>query len=263
MITATSRSSPPASRARRVRSLELQGPAGRLEAVLNEGSPDAALAVVIAHPHPLGGGSLHNKVVYHAMKVMNAPEFGFGFPALRFNFRGTGRSEGVHDGRAEAGDVLAALAWLENEYKLPVVAAGFSFGAVMTLAACCGKSGQTQESLPGLKRETWGTREREPQGVRALVAMGLPVRSGAGGAVYDYSFLAQCRIPKLFLSGDKDQFATKTELIDAVAAAAELKHVALVPGADHFFTGHLQAMQSALAGWLKEQVHDSGQRSRI
>src|SRR5689334_16895640 len=75
MITATSRSSPPlvwvrTASARRVRSFYLRGPAGRLEAVINEGSPDAAFAAIVAHPHPLGGGSLHNKVVYHAMKVM-------------------------------------------------------------------------------------------------------------------------------------------------------------------------------------------------
>ncbi len=103
MITATSRSSPTATRvqsvsAGSVRTIELRGPAGRLEAVVNEGSPDAAFAAIVCHPHPLGGGSLHNKVVYHAMKVMNVPEWGLGWPVLRFNFRGTGLSEGVYDG---------------------------------------------------------------------------------------------------------------------------------------------------------------------
>lgn len=247
MITATSRSSPPGARVRSVQSLELQGPAGGLEAVLNEGSPLASFAAVIAHPHPLGGGSLHNKVVYHAMKVMNAPEWGFGWPVLRFNFRGTGRSEGEHHGTSEAGDVRAAVAWLENQYKLPVVAAGFSFGAAMTLATACGTPRSDGPSSD----------------IRALVAIGLPVRSGTESnfpPAYDYSFLGHCRIPKFFLSGDNDRFATKAELIKAVAAAAEPKQVALVPGADHFFTGHLPAMQSALAEWLKEQVHDSGQR---
>lgn len=247
MITVTSRSSPSVQRARSLQTLELRGPAGRLEAVLNEGSPDAAFAAVIAHPHPLGGGSLHNKVVYHAMKVMNSPEHGFGWPVLRFNFRGTGRSEGEHHGTAEAGDVLTALGWLENEYKLPIVAAGFSFGAAMTLAACCGNAAAGWDTID----------------LRALVAIGLPIRSGAATPIYDYSFLAGCRIPKLFLSGDKDQFATKAELIKTVAGAADPKHVALVPGADHFFTGHLHAMQSTLAAWLREQVHDSGQRSGI
>src|SRR6266702_6345932 len=115
MITATSMSSPPVigmrtGGARSLRIVDLRGPAGRLEAVLNEGSPDAAFAAVVAHPHPLGGGSLHTKVVYRAMKVLNAPEWGFQFPVLRFTFRGTGRSEGEHHGAAEAGDVLAALA---------------------------------------------------------------------------------------------------------------------------------------------------------
>ena len=75
--------------------MELNGPAGHLEAVVNEGSAGARAAVLICHPHPLGGGSLHNKVVYHAMKVMNAPEWGLGWPVLRFNFRGTGLSEGA------------------------------------------------------------------------------------------------------------------------------------------------------------------------
>lgn len=253
MITPIARSSPAAiqtASARSVRSFFLDGPAGRLEAVLNEGAPEAAFAAVMAHPHPLGGGSLHNKVVYHAMKVMNAPEWGFNFPVLRFNFRGTGSSEGVYDGAAEAGDVLVALAWIENEYKLPLVAAGFSFGAAMTLAACCGNAAAAERRMD----------------MRALVAIGLPLRSGVmaqSPPFYDYSFLGHCGIPKLFLSGDHDQYATKTELIGAAAAAAEPKEVALVPGADHFFTGHLGRMQRALAGWLKEQVHDPGQRSRV
>ena len=261
MISATSRSSASVPQLPRVHSIEMRGPAGRLEAVLNEGSPGAMCAAVLCHPHPLGGGTLHNKVVYHAMKAMNAPEWGLGWPVLRFNFRGTGRSEGVHDGAAERGDVLAALAWLENEYRLPLVAAGFSFGAAMVLAACCGR-----ESIPGLKSETlrqaqgklWGTRN-----VRVLVALGLPVRSGTDAPGYDYRHLAQCPIPKLFLSGDNDRFATKAELIEAVSAAAEPKHVALVPGADHFFNGHLEFMQTYLSGWLKEQVYGPGQRSAV
>jgi hypothetical protein len=255
-----------------VRSIELQGPAGRLEAVLNEGSPDAACAAVVCHPHPLGGGSLHNKVVYHAMKAMNAPGLhptdedpsvgtpGLEWPVLRFNFRGTGRSEGEHDGAAEAGDVLAALTWLENEYKLPLVAAGFSFGAAMVLAACCGSG-----SIPCPKSQTWGTQSLSgaPQNLRAVAALGLPVRSGIEAPRYDYGYLAHCRIPKLFLSGDNDRFAKKSELIEIVAAAAEPKRVALVPGADHFFTGQLEFMQSYLSGWLKEQVYDPGQRPSV
>src|ERR1700739_4290625 len=119
-----------------LRSIELTGPAGRLEALLNEGASDAPYAALVCHPHPKGGGTMHNKVVYHAMKALDAPEFGLGWPVLRFNFRGTGLSEGEHDGHRESEDVLAALEWLENEYRRPLVVVGFSFGAAMALYAC-------------------------------------------------------------------------------------------------------------------------------
>ena len=213
------------------RSLSLAGPAGRLEAVVNEGVPDAPFAALISHPHPLGGGNLHNKVVYHAMKAVNDPQWGLGFPVLRFNFRGTGLSQGNHDGRAEASDVLAALDWLENEYKRPLIAIGFSFGAAMTLHACC----HTQ------------TR----QNVRALAALGLPTQ--ADGHNYHYPCLQNCNIPKLFLSGDSDEYAPAAQLTQVAASAAEPKRLVLLPGADHFFAGHLAAMQLSLASWLKEQ----------
>jgi hypothetical protein len=242
MITTTARRIPTALEAatQRVRNVDLRGPAGRLEAVLNEGLPDAPFSALACHPHPLGGGTLHNKVVYHAMKVLNGPAWGLGWPVLRFNFRGTGLSEGVHHGRDESADVLAALSWLENEYNLPVFVVGFSFGAAMALAACCGNA----SAATGAK-------------VQAIAALGLPIRSGAIGSVtphYDYSFLSACTIPKLFLSGDSDQFAPKSELIQVAAATAPPKQLALVPGADHFFHSHLKAMQTVLSGWLKEQV---------
>src|SRR6266852_3385902 len=109
-----------------IRSLFLDGPAGRLEALLNAGTADAAYAAVVCHPHPLYGGTLHNKVVFHAMKALN----GFGFPVLRFNFRGTGLSQGEHGhGNGELDDVRAALDWIDHEFQLPLVFAGFSFGA--------------------------------------------------------------------------------------------------------------------------------------
>src|ERR1035441_1188158 len=87
-----------ASAATLLRSVSVAGPAGRLEALLNEGAPDAPYAALICHPHPKGGGTMHNKVVYHAMKALNDPEWGLGWPVLRFNFRGTGLSQGTHDG---------------------------------------------------------------------------------------------------------------------------------------------------------------------
>ena len=111
-----------------IRSLFLEGPRGRLEALLNAGAPEASHAALVCHPHPLYGGTLHNKVVFHAMKALNS----FGFPVLRFNFRGTGLSEGEHDhGNGERDDVRTALDWLEREFPMPIIFAGFSFGAAV------------------------------------------------------------------------------------------------------------------------------------
>jgi alpha/beta superfamily hydrolase len=211
------------------------GPAGGLEALLNEGARTAAFAALVSHPHPLGGGTLHNKVVYHAMKVLNDPLWGFGFPVLRFNFRGAGLSQGLHDGEAEAEDVQAALAWLHDEYHLPIVAVGFSFGAAMTLAACSGSA---------------------PSPVSAIACLGLPVE--AEGRTYSYPGLSNITLPKLFLSGDSDQYAPASKLVQVVTSAANPKQMTLIPGADHFFTGRIEPMQQALAGWLLEQCHDPG-----
>ena len=227
-----------------VRSVELTGPAGRLEAVLNQGAPDAPYAALVCHPHPRYGGNLHNKVVYHTMKVLNDPAWGFRFPVLRFNFRGTGLSEGGHDGKAETGDVVAALDWLEKEFQLPVVLAGFSFGAAMALWTCCGP----QHADGDMKAAA---------GVRAIAALGLPTH--ADDRDYHYSFLRNTKqhnshLAKLFLSGDGDEFAPAAQLAEVVASAATPKQLVLIPGADHFFTNQLQPMQQALASWLMEQL---------
>jgi alpha/beta superfamily hydrolase len=221
------------SRAGTIRSLSIAGGAGQLEAILNEGSPDAGFAALVCHPHPLGGGNMHNKVVYHAMKVLNDSAWGLGCPVLRFNFRGTGLSEGAHDGAAETGDVLAGMDWLQREFRLPLIVAGFSFGAAMALRACF---------VPGATNRD----------VRALIALGLP--TAARDSAYSYSFLRDLTIPKLFLSGDRDEFAPAEELTEVAATAAEPKRLILIPGADHFFRDQLEAMQRALAGWLKEQL---------
>jgi uncharacterized protein len=217
-----------------LRSIDLRGPAGKLEAILNEGSPNAPFAALVCHPHPKGGGTMHNKVVYYAMKALNAPEFGLNWPVLRFNFRGVGVSEGQHDGSAEAEDVWAALWWLENAYKRPIVALGFSFGAATILRACCSDSHTPAQYL------------------RGLVALGLPTR--AEGRQYHYSFLSHCSIPKLFLSSELDAFAPAADLRSVAATTAEPKKLVLLPGADHFFSGRLEAMQNELARWLKELV---------
>lgn len=218
-----------------LRAVDLPGSAGRLEALLNEGSPASRFAALVCHPHPLGGGTMHNKVAYHAMKVLNTPEWGFGFPVLRFNFRGTGLSEGEHDGVAESDDVLAALDWLHAEYSLPVVVAGFSFGAAMSLVACCTDA-----------------RSKSNASIHALASLGLPTR--ALDRRYKHPSLATCTVPKLFLSGDRDQFAPAPDLKLVAEAAAEPKSLVLIPGTNHFFTGRLDAMQGALASWLKEHL---------
>jgi len=178
---------------------------------------------------------MHNKVAYHAMKVLNAPEWGLRWPVLRFNFRGTGLSEGTHEGKAETGDVLAALDWLEAEYKLPVVVVGFSFGAAMAVNACCDPS----------------LRHAVRANLRALVALGLPTQ--AFGHSLQYPCLSGCTLPKLFLSGDRDRFAPGAELKYVAEAAANPKTLMLFPG-DHSFSGQIEAMQKSLSGWLKEHI---------
>ncbi|WP_348262011.1 alpha/beta hydrolase [Telmatobacter sp. DSM 110680] len=218
-----------------MRTVVLQGPAGRLEALLNEGARDARFAGLVCHPHPLGGGTMHNKVVYHAMKVLNAPEWDLRLPVLRFNFRGTGLSEGQHDGLAESADVITAIDWLLAEYSLPVILVGFSFGAAMSIRASCATGSSSIQS-----------------NLRALVALGLPTQGF--GQTYQHPVLADCRLPKLFLSGGNDAFAPQQDLRNVVDHAADPKQLVFVPGADHFFKGSLDAMQRALAGWLKEQV---------
>jgi alpha/beta superfamily hydrolase len=216
-----------------LRSVTIAGPAGGLEGLLNEGKAGATFAALVCHPHPLGGGTMHNKVVYHAMQVLNGRHWGFDLPVLRFNFRGTGLSEGVHDGKAESDDVLAALDWIDREYALPIVLAGFSFGAAMALKACRGANGADSR-------------------VKAVVALGLPTE--AAGRTYRYSFLESLPLPKLFLSGARDEFARPEQLESIVARAADPKRLILISGADHFFTHQLSAMQQAMAGWLKEHL---------
>jgi uncharacterized protein len=211
-----------------IRSISLAGPAGRLEALLNAGTSDAPYAAVVAHPHPLFGGTLHNKVVFHAMKALN----GFGFPVLRFNFRGTGLSEGDHDhGKGEVDDVRTALDWVDREFHLPMVFAGFSFGAAVGLRAACDDSR-----------------------VKAAIGLGLPV-APIDGRAYDFSFLSSCMKPKLFVSGNRDQFGTPEQLEKVVQTVADPKKLVLIVGGDHFFEGRLSEMREAVAGWVSSTLN--------
>ncbi len=222
----------PRANSSQIRSIDdLHGPVGRLEAVLNTGRDNAPYAALVCHPHPAGGGTMHNKVVYHAMKAL----LSCGLPVLRFNFRGTGLSEGKHDaGRGEQDDVRAALDWLERSYGRPILFAGFSFGSAVGLRACCGD-------------------------VRAmgLIGLGLPVH--AAGRDYTYGFLPKCTAPKLFVSGDHDEFGPREALTAVWERAPEPKRLVWIEGADHFFQGtsesptaKLNLMQMEILLWLRD-----------
>jgi uncharacterized protein len=204
----------------------LDGPAGRLEALLNAGTDAATHAALVCHPHPLFGGTLHNKVVFHTMKALN----GFGFSVLRFNFRGTGLSQGEHDhGRGEVEDVRAALDWLDREFHLPLIFAGFSFGAAVGLQAAC-----------------------PDDRVKAVIGMGLPV-TVIDERTYDFSFLHQCSKPKLFVSGTRDQFGPKPQLEHLVEQLPQPRKLVRIESGDHFFEGRLRELRTAIEDWVRAE----------
>jgi alpha/beta superfamily hydrolase len=191
------------------------------------GSENPSHAALVCHPHPVYGGTLHNKVVFHTMKALNS----FGFPVLRFNFRGAGLSEGEHDhGRGELDDVRTALDWLEREFRQPIVFAGFSFGAAVGLRAAC----------------------PDPR-VEALIGLGIPV-SPIDERRYDYDFLQSCTKPKLFVSGSRDQFGPRAQLEQTVTTFADPKKLVLIEAGDHFFEGRLRELREAIENWVKENV---------
>ena len=215
-----------------IRSFFLEGPAGRLEALLNAGAANATQAALVCHPHPLFGGTLHNKVVFHNMKALNS----FGFPVLRMNFRGTGLSQGEHDyGNGEVDDVCTALDWLDAEFHLPLIFAGFSFGAAVGLRAAC----------------------RDDR-VRAAIGVGTPVAPVAADTeeprVYTYEFLRECAKPKLFVSGARDQFGPRAKLEALLAALPEPKKLVVIEGADHFFEGRLRELREAIEAWVRDMA---------
>ena len=199
---------------------DFEGPAGRLEAILMHAEGPPVAAGVVCHAHPLHGGMMHFKVVFRAAKALQEN----GVAALRFNFRGVGRSEGVHDeGRGEQDDVRAALAEVQRRFPaLPLVLGGFSFGSSMALRV-------------GV---------RDPR-TRALFALGFPV-----SMVSDVSFLEDCRKPRLFVQGANDAFGNARQISDLVSRLPEPKSLVVVPDSDHFFAGHLEDLQRAVGSWI-------------
>jgi len=171
---------------------------------------------------------MHNKVVYHTAKTLQA----YGLPVLRFNFRGVGESAGVYDhGNGEADDVVAALDRLTAEFpRTPLLVAGFSFGSWVGMRVGCSDARVTE-----------------------LVGLGLPVNDPA----LNFDYLRNCAKPKLLLMGANDQYADRDKVTQLAATipgydTGETRLV-FVPEADHFFTGRLDEMTSALAGWLVER----------
>ena len=208
--------------------LFIPAPHGRLEAILKEpsgeqASPGSGVALVL-HPHPLGGGTMHNKVVFRASAALTEA----GLATLRINFRGVGQSTGTHDeGRGETEDVRAALDYLTGEFKNePVTLAGFSFGSRVGM-------------------EVGITDER----VKNLISIGTPVEK------YDFTFLKSCRKPILFVHGDGDEFGPVETLRALVAslppeAQAQLE---IIKGADHFFEGRLDEMKRAITRFVNRE----------
>jgi alpha/beta superfamily hydrolase len=219
-----SMSSPPSAA---IRSFFLDGATGRLEALLNQGAEGATHAALVCHPHPLYGGAFHNKVVFHTMKALNS----FGFPVLRFNFRGVGMSHGTHDdGRGEVDDVRAALDWLAAEFHRPIIFAGFSFGAAIGLRAAC----------PDVR-------------VQLAIGLGLPLLP-TDDRTYDLTFLQDCRKPKLLVSGTRDQFGPRLRLEELARSLPEPKKLVLIEAADHFFEGRLKELRETIETWVREVV---------
>jgi hypothetical protein len=204
-------------------SLDIAGPAGRLEAILMHAKAAPLAAAVVCHAHPLHGGIMHFKVVFRAAKALQQ----HGVATLRFNFRGVGRSEGVHDaGRGEQDDARAALAEMARRFPgLPLVLGGFSFGSCMALRV--------------------GVSEAR---VRALFALGFPVVM-----VADPGFLDACRTPRLFVQGEHDEFGSGDRMHEMIARLPEPRRLVVIPGADHFFAGHLDALQRTIADWAAQR----------
>lgn len=200
---------------------------GRLEAILKEPRDGTARGVaLVLHPHPLGGGTMHNKVVFRAAAALNEA----GLIVLRINFRGVGQSTGTHDdGHGETDDVRTGLDYLSAHYPgQSITLAGFSFGARVGLEV--------------------GIADKR---VVRLISIGTPVDK------YDFSFLLACDKPILFVHGDGDEFGSIVKLNDLIKQLRPETRARLeiVEGAGHFFEGHLDRMKQIISEWMSEQLN--------
>jgi uncharacterized protein len=205
--------------------LNLAGPAGRIEALLDVPPAPPIFLALLCHPHPLGGGTMHTHAVYWAMRALRSR----GWAVLRFNFRGVGLSEGVHDeGRGEQRDAEVALEALRERWPgLPVVMGGFSFGAWVGLSVAIA------------------------QNVEGLLGIGLPY------PLYDFSSLESSPRPKALVHAEKDEYAPLEVLEEAVERMRPPARLWVVRGgATHLFTEDLGAYGEsvgAAAAWLESE----------
>lgn len=197
---------------------------GHLEAILKEprqGEPKGVALVL--HPHPLGGGTMHNKVVFRTAAALNDA----GLTVLRFNFRGVGQSTGEYDeGCGERDDVRAGLDYLSQQYPgLRITVCGFSFGSRVGLEV-------------GVQ---------DPR-VAFLIGIGTPLEK------YDFSFLAQCRKPLLLVHGEHDEFGDVDQLRKLVSEleASTPVRLVVIAGAGHFFENHLDELKRAITDWATD-----------
>ena len=204
--------------------LFIPAPHGQLEAILKQPrNGDVRGAALVLHPHPLGGGTMHNKVVFRAAAALNEA----GLVVLRINFRGVGQSTGEHDeGRAERDDARVALDYLAANYpRQEITLCGFSFGARVGMEV-------------GIVDER----------VVRLISIGTPVDK------YDFDFLEECRKPILFVHGERDEYGNVErlrELVAKIKAPVELK---VIKGAGHFFDDQLDELKAAITEWVLVQV---------
>jgi uncharacterized protein len=202
-------------RTARLTSFTFTGPSGTLEGLWKEGKPPVRGSAVFAHPHPLHGGTLHNKVVFRAAQAL----INSGFGTLRFNFRGTGVSSGKHDfGVGEVEDFRAAMDETERRGGLPMVTGGFSFGSAMALKAIAS----------------------DPR-VAAYIGVGLPVATESAREV------PLPNVPSLFVVGMHDTYGPPRLLRELLGSSYPIVEV---PGADHFFEGKLEALEQAISAFL-------------
>jgi len=201
---------------RRIESYLLDGAAGKLEALLEEPETEPWREVcLVCHPHPLHGGTMHNKVVYRMARALRRS----GSVVLRFNFRGVGKSQGAHDhGTGELADAGLLLGWLRERYpELPYAIAGFSFGSRIALRLAC--------SLEGTRR---------------AIAVGVPTRFGS------FDYLTTCSTPKIFVQSTHDEHGPRAELERLFSDFAEPKQIHWIEATNHFFNDGLDSLEAAI-----------------